>query len=453
MLLSFLIKMRKKRAFDNLLVRPVLKEELDRWKNYLREHHYLGFKWIAGKSLRYVATVGTEWVALLAWGSAALKCSVRDDYIGWDVETKYKRLNYVVNNVRFLVLPWISLKNLASKVLSLNLKRLSSDFLQVYGHPVYLAETFVDESIYRGTCYKAANWQHVGYTKGFSKCNKGYRKNGQKKAVYLYPLCRRSQEILNGDFIPYNFRLFGDDKMTTRAIRFPVEGLLKEIKKLSDPRSDQGKRHPLETVLAISVCAVIFGARSFRAIADWAQHLTRKTLVRFGSGRDRAPSEPTIRRVIQSIDADEFDKRIGDWLFKRSISSSIGSIKGWGIAIDGKTLRGSRDGEKRARHLLSAVIHKEGVVIAQEEVDEKTNEIKYVKPLLEDLDIEGGVITADAMHAQKETARYIVEEKKADYLFAVKGNQKTLMQDIEDLELKKNSRSRLTALQRKVMGV
>ena len=197
--------MKKKSAFDSLVVRPLFKHELDRWKSYLREHHYLGYKWIAGKSLRYVATLGGEWVALAAWGSAALKCSVRDHYIGWDTETKYKRLDYVVNNVRFLVLPWISLKNLASKVLSLNLKRLPSDFLQVYGHPVYLAETFVDESIYRGTCYKAANWQHVGYTKGYSKCNKSYRQNGQEKAVYLYPLCRRCKEILTGDFIPTIF--------------------------------------------------------------------------------------------------------------------------------------------------------------------------------------------------------------------------------------------------------
>jgi len=445
--------MKKKNEFESLVVRPIFKDELERWKSYIKEHHYLGYKWIAGKSLRYVATLGGEWVALSAWGSAALKCSVRDHYIGWDAETKYKRLDYVVNNVRFLVLPWISLKNLASKVLSLNLKRLSSDFIQVYGHPVYLAETFVDESIYRGTCYKAANWRHVGYTKGYSKCNKGYWKNGQSKAVYLYPLRRKSKEILNGDFIPYHFELFGDEKMLSKAIKFPVEGLVEEIKKLTDPRSGQGKRHPLETVLSISVCAVIFGARSFRAIGDWSQSLTRKVLIRFGSDRDCPPSEPTIRRVIQSIDAEEFDKKIGEWLLKRSIINSDSSISGCGIAIDGKTLRGSHDGDKRARHLLSAVIHKEGLVIAQEEVDEKTNEIRHFRPLLENLDINGTVVTADAMHTQKDAASYIVEEKKSDYLFTVKGNQRTLMEDIEDLELKKNFRSRTIAAQIKDMDV
>jgi hypothetical protein len=445
--------MKKKNEFESLVVRPIFKNELERWNRYLSQYHYLGYRWIAGKSLRYVATLAGRWVAIVGWGSAALKCGARDDYIGWDADTQYKRLNYVVNNVRYLILPWVSKKNLASKILSLNLKRLPSDFSRIYGHPVYLAETFVDESLYKGTCYKASNWIHVGYTKGYSKCNKGYRKNGQSKAVYLYPLCRKSKEILNGDFIPHHFELWRDKKMIAKAIDFPVKGLVEEIRKITDPRSDQGKRHPLETVLAIAVCAVLYGARSFRAIGDWSQSLPRKMLFRFGSDYKYPPSEPTIRRVIQSIDAEEFDQRIGEWLLRRSIISTSSSISGCGIAIDGKTLRGSHNGGKKPRHLLSAVIHKEGIVIAQEEVDEKTNEIRHFRPLLEYLDISGAVVTADAMHTQRDAADFIVEEKKGDYLFTVKGNQKTLMEDIEDLELKKNSRSRTIAARIKDMGV
>ncbi|GAH93778.1 unnamed protein product, partial [marine sediment metagenome] len=83
-------------------------------EKYLREYHYLGYKGIAGKSLRYVATIGSEWVAMLGWGSPALKCAARDRFFGWDYETKLKRLHLITNNVRFLVLPWIRLKNLAS---------------------------------------------------------------------------------------------------------------------------------------------------------------------------------------------------------------------------------------------------------------------------------------------------------------------------------------------------
>jgi hypothetical protein len=112
-------------------------------------------------------------------------------------------------------------------------------------------------------------------------------------------------------------------------------------------------------------------------------------------------------------------------------------LKDCGIAIDGKTLRGSHKGAQKAIHLLSAVIHKEGVVFAQEQVDEKTNEIKHVKPLFENIDIEGSVVTADALHTQKDFANYLLEEKKADYVFTVKDNQPTLLDDIKSLDLKK----------------
>ncbi len=107
--------------------------------------------------------------------------------------------------------------------------------------------------------------------------------------------------------------------------------------------------------------------------------------------------------------------------------------------MDGKTLRGSGDGEESPLHLLSAVVHKEGIVIAQKDVSERTNEITRVKPLLEGLNIEGSVVTGDALLTQREIARYIVEEKRADYLFTVKGNQQELHEDIKALELKKNA--------------
>ena len=135
--------------FDTLVVRPILRDEVRLWGDCMRRHHYLGYRGIAGRSLRYVAILNSRWVALIGWGSAALKCTARDRFIGWDPETKLKRLYLIANNVRYLVLPSVSIKNLASKVLSMNLRRLSRDFQEVYGHPVYLAESFVDVSRYR----------------------------------------------------------------------------------------------------------------------------------------------------------------------------------------------------------------------------------------------------------------------------------------------------------------
>jgi len=279
----------------------------------------------------------------------------------------------------------------------------------------------------------------VGYTEGYSRSNRNYYRHGQVKAVYLYSLCKKGREILSGDLIPYDVSVLTNGRRLDIMIKFPIESLLCRIKSFTDPRRKAGTRHPLVTVLAISVCAVLCGCKGYRAIGDWAGTLSREELIRFGSTRDRPPSEPTIRRLIQRIDANDFDREIGQWLLEHKLADSKGMLKGSGIAIDGKTVRGSHKGTQKAIHLLSAVIHKEGIVFTQEQVDEKTNEIKHVRPLFANIDIEGAVVTADALHTQTEFANYLVEEKKADYLFTVKDNQPTLLEDIKSLELKKKT--------------
>jgi hypothetical protein len=212
----------------------------------------------------------------------------------------------------------------------------------------------------------------------------------------------------------------------------PLEGeggLIDMLKTVVDPRKPRGVRHPVVTVTAIAVCAALSGARSFTAIAEWAQGLSRDALKRLGSKRWRPPSEPTIRRVLQRLDANAVDGCVGQWFLSQH------RVAGEGVAVDGKTIRGAHDAGQRPPHLLSAILHEEAVVIGQVDVDEKTNEIPKLPDLLGPLALEGAVITADAMHTQTEAARYIVEEKKADYLFIVKDNQPTLRQDISDLKM------------------
>jgi hypothetical protein len=152
-------------------------------------------------------------------------------------------------------------------------------------------------------------------------------------------------------------------------------------------------------------------------------------LRRLGCRRPTPPSEPTFRRVLQRLDAAALDAALGRWLAQQT------RLAGQGIALDGKTVRGARDGAQPAPHLLSAVLHRDGLVLAQQAVGEKTNEIPCVQPLLAGVDITGAVVTADALHTQTETARYLVAEKQADYLLPVKDNQLTLKQDIAALQL------------------
>jgi len=212
----------------------------------------------------------------------------------------------------------------------------------------------------------------------------------------------------------------------------PIEGedgLIDLLKTIVDPRKPRGVRHPVVTVTAIALLAALSGARSFAATAEWAQGLSRETLRKLGSKRWKPPSEPTIRRVLQGLNADDVDAKTGAWMMRQY------PLAGRRIAIDGKTLRGAHDAGQKAPHLLSAILHEEAVVIAQLQVEEKTNEIPKLPELLAPLPIEGALITVDALHTQTESARYIVEEKKADYLFIVKENQPTLRQDISDLNL------------------
>jgi len=129
-----------------------------RWDYLVHHYHYLGLPKLVGEHLKYEVSINGQIVACLGWASAAWKIRDRDVFIGWDEQTKRKNLHLVVNNVRFLILPWIQIEHLASKVLAMSLKRLSGDWQEAFGHPVYLAETFVDTSRYQGTCYRASNW-------------------------------------------------------------------------------------------------------------------------------------------------------------------------------------------------------------------------------------------------------------------------------------------------------
>jgi hypothetical protein len=139
------------------------------WDYLVHHHHYLGLPKLVGEHLRYLVYINGQVVACLSWASAAWKVKARDQFIGWDEETKRRNLQLIANNTRFLIPDWVRVKHLACRVLALNLRRLSADWQRIYDHPVYLAETFVDISRFEGTCYRAANFIFVGQTKGSAK--------------------------------------------------------------------------------------------------------------------------------------------------------------------------------------------------------------------------------------------------------------------------------------------
>jgi len=161
------------------------------WQTLLQAYHYLGFSTRVGKSVSYLAVDGTgRPVACLLFGAAAWKTAGRDRFIGWSAAQRVANLHKVANNMRFLIPPWVRVPHLASHVLGLALRQLAGDWQKRYGHRVFLAETFVDLSRFRGTCYRAANWLPVGETTGRSRNDVRHRLSVPAKAVYVRPLCR-----------------------------------------------------------------------------------------------------------------------------------------------------------------------------------------------------------------------------------------------------------------------
>src|SRR5436305_4647981 len=195
-------------------------------------------------------------------------------------------------------------------------------------------------------------------------------------------------------------------------------GLLAVLAKVTDPRHRRGVRYRLAVILGLAVCAVLAGARSFTAIAEWAADADEETLAELGV-TGAVPSESTFRRTLQRLDADAFDDLAGRWAAQRT---APGPNRRRVIAVDGKTLRGSGHGEEDGRHLLAAFDHAHGVVLGQVEVGAKTNEIPMFTPLCDRIGLAGAVVTADALHAQRGHAEYLAR-RGAHYVITTKRNQ------------------------------
>lgn len=164
------------------------------WDQLVRQHHYLGYQKLLGHRLKYLAFIEDRPIATLSFSAPSLKLRVRDHYIGWSSEQRKTYLKRIVNNSRFLIVPWVRVKNLASYVLSLALARLGRDWEERFGMRLWLVETFVDPARFKGTSYRAANWKFIGQTFGSGQLGKGYVYHGCIKEVYVYELESRFRE-------------------------------------------------------------------------------------------------------------------------------------------------------------------------------------------------------------------------------------------------------------------
>ena len=256
-----------------VVLRLAQPHERPRWAALMAQHHDLGFKQVAGRGLRYVAEYEGEWLALVGWQTGVFQCRPRARWRGWHKAVQFRRLHLIANHTRFSVLPeGAGGQHLASRVLGLNLRRLSRDWQQRWGHPIALAETLVDPQLYRGTVYVAAHWIQLGLRKGSARSNgQSTDKHGQRKQMLADPQERPEWACGAVD------------------VRYPaaeLRSLRAQWEAVEDSRSCHGRRHRLAVVLALQLLARLAGRVGGRAAEAYAKTLTAEELGALGCRRD-----------------------------------------------------------------------------------------------------------------------------------------------------------------------
>jgi GNAT superfamily N-acetyltransferase len=407
-------------------------DELARCDALIVEHHYLHNARLVGEHLRYAATYKGEWLALVTFSAAAYHLRYRDQFIGWSPEQRRRRLPLVVNNSRFLVLPDAHYPNLPSRLLKQVLGRLSDDWLDRWGHPVALVETFVDPELFRGTTYKVSGWSELGPTSGFGRhAQDFYQAHERPKQLWVKELVKGACQQLRAEELPPAWAVV--------AARAPIRcttpvgeigSLLAECESVPEFRRWQALAYPVAGMLALIVMATFCGVvRGQRDLAAFARTLSQAQLCALGfrcdphTGRRRCPGETAFYRVLGGLPEDKVEAVLLRWQEK-----ILGPVTDSVIAIDGKELR-----HARGQELVSAVGTQSGRWLGTVRVAAKSNEIPAAQTLIERLnvDLDGKLVILDALHTQDLTAQKLHFERGADSVMMVKANQKGLYQTLE----------------------
>lgn len=352
----------KQIKLDKLTAWPVENDsDKAHWNKLIEEHHYLHDSTLCGPQIRYVVSLGNMAVALLSFSCAAWHLIDRDNWIGWNEEQRERRLGFIVQNSRFLILPGKEVRNLASRSLALCLNRLSGDWDVRYGHRVLIVETFTEKR-YPGTSYKADNWHRIGITRGFSRDTaKFYRENNAPKTIWIKELEPGAREILRAPKLPDNLMQYEKDATPFRKSKAldckQLRTLSDVMGAVPDPRRTAGRRYSLRGCLCVIALGFLVGCEGLSECAEVGSRLSAAQLRAVGfrpHGRERklrAPCHNTLWRVMSMVDTIEFERLIGQW-FDINIEGMPTAI-----ALDGKTLCGSRDHKDHAQHVVSMVSH------------------------------------------------------------------------------------------------
>jgi len=405
-------------------------EDVKRFDRLLEDGHYLGTTRPVGDFLRQVAVLDGTWVGLLAWGPASYRLKDRDEWIGWTNAQRLERLKLVVQNRRFLLLGEEGAHpNRASQVLGAAGRALAGQWREQFGYEPLLAETFTDIESFAGTCYKAAGWIPVGLSQGYSRHRADfYLPNDRPKRLWLKPLHPEARQRLCAARLPAEHAA-GQTAAPTGAL--PVKdtqlrSLMEALQRVPDPRA-RNSRFRIGSILSIIVMALLCGQRNIAQFHRFGWRLKQSQRKHLGlplkkghRGFREVPGYRVYYDLLARLDLEALAAVLNAWL-----RSQAGGLPG-ALALDGKLIRDTIG-------TLSLVDHDTGVpqaqaVIRQKEGDGEAGELKAAQRLIERTPgLDGQVVTADALHAQRRTARLIVE-RGGEYLLQVKANQPTLLE-------------------------
>lgn len=415
----------------HLNVRLIQPEEVARFDQLISEPHYLKSAHVVGEHLRYVATYQEQWLALATWNAPALHLKARDAFIGWTEEQRRRRLPLLVNNSRLLVLPECHHPNLISRFMKLMLSRLSDEWRENWGHPVALAETFVDPHLYQGTAYKASGWERLGQTAGWKRSAEDfYQKHDRPKQIWVRELFPNARRQLGAEQLPPDWAKVEEKaspRCTAKApeMRSLVEHLRAEVPEF---RRKESLAYPLAGFLGLIALAMFSGVRRGpQDLADYAATLSQGQLRALGfrtqraTTRIRCPGESTFKRVLPRVDAPALERALLLWQ-----EQVLGPSQDKLVIVDGKTLR-------HAHVELVSAVNGAGRWLGTVGVPEKSNEIPAARAQLAKVELHGKTVLTDALHTQVQTVQQILFEGGGDYLLTVKANQKELAQTLATL--------------------
>ena len=414
-------------------IREVKRNEISRFDELMEEFHYIGKSRSVGDSMRMVVEIDEEWVGLLMWGSASYRLKDRDNLIGWTDVQRTQRQKLIVQNRRFLLLvDKGKYPNLASKILGAAIRELPDMWFSKFGYKPLLAETFTDIEAYEGTCYKASGWIAVGKSKGFSRHTSDfYIPNERPKKIWIKKLHKNARELLCSFDLPDEFikgaQSNSDTVLPINAKQ--IRSLFSVLRTLPDPRTSN-KTYRIESVMAIVTMAIFSGHKNISEIVRFAERMKiphRKAiglpLYKKGSSYRKVPSYKVFYNLLSKLDIDEFAEILSQWL-----ASHNGSLPA-ALALDGKFI-------KDTVGIVCMVDHETGVPVTMKKVARKEGDkgdceiIAGRQMIKEHKDLTGKVITADALHCQRETAQEIVANG-GEYILQVKKNQKKVLKASE----------------------